>query len=51
MLANDGITGGAVYDALQLACARKIAAERIYTFNVRHFERIAPALASRIVAP
>jgi hypothetical protein len=26
-------------------------AERIYTWNVRHFQRVAPDLAERIVAP
>ena len=50
-LADDGIAGGAVYDAIQAECARKIAADRIYTFNVGHFHRVAPALAARITAP
>lgn len=50
-VADDGVAGGAVYDALQLACARKAAAERIYTFNVAHFQRLAPELADRVAAP
>jgi predicted nucleic acid-binding protein len=50
-LAHDGIAGGPVYDAIQVECARKIAAERIYTFNVGHFRRVGPALADRITAP
>lgn len=45
------ITGGTVYDALLVACARKAGATRIYTFNPRHFLRIAPDLADRILVP
>lgn len=46
-----GLLGGMIYDALLLACARKAAAERIYTWNERHFKLVAPDLAERIVAP
>jgi predicted nucleic acid-binding protein len=46
-----GIVGAFVYDALLLACARKASAERIYTWNVRHFRLVAPDLAQRIVTP
>jgi len=46
-----GIAGGTAYDALILACARKVQAETIYTFNLRHFQRIAPDLASIIMEP
>jgi predicted nucleic acid-binding protein len=46
-----GHSGGMVYDALLLACARKIRAKRIYTLNLKHFRLIAPDLASRIVEP
>lgn len=46
-----GIGGAVVYDALLLACARKVNAERIYTWNVRHFRMVAPDLAERIVEP
>ena len=49
--ARMGLSGGIVFDALLLACARKIEAERIYTWNVRHFRLIAPDLADRIVTP
>ena len=44
-------SGGMIYDALHLACARKIAAVQIYTWNVGHFQMLAPDLAERIVAP
>ncbi len=50
-LPDRGVMGGATYDALQLACARKSGAERIFTFNVRHFRRLDPELAGRVVAP
>lgn len=49
--ANLGHSGGMIYDALHLACARKIEADRIYTWNVRHFRLLAPDLAERIVTP
>jgi predicted nucleic acid-binding protein len=46
-----GVAGGTIYDALMLACARKISADRIYTWNVRHFQMVAPDLAERIAEP
>ncbi len=45
------IAGGTIYDALLVACARKVNAERIYTWNQRHFKLVAPDLADRIVTP
>jgi predicted nucleic acid-binding protein len=50
-VSSRGMGGAVVYDALQLACARKADVERIYTWNLRHFRAIAPDLAQRIVAP
>ena len=50
-LSARGLSGGIVYDALLLACARKVNAERIYTWNPRHFRAAAPDLAERIVTP
>lgn len=46
-----GLSGGLIYDALHLECARKFNAERIYTWDARHFRMIAPDLADRIVEP
>jgi predicted nucleic acid-binding protein len=47
-----GIEGGQTYDALVLAAAAKSNAERIYTFDVRHFQGLAAeALRGRIVRP
>ncbi len=34
------VSGGATYDAHIAACARKAGAERLATFNRRHFERL-----------
>jgi predicted nucleic acid-binding protein len=45
------LPGGIIYDALILACARKVHAEKIYTWNVKHFKLVAPDLAGRIVTP
>jgi predicted nucleic acid-binding protein len=50
-IAGLGLTGGIIYDALLLTCARKVNADRIYTWNVRHFQMVAPDLAGRIVKP
>jgi len=50
-VAAQGLTGPIVYDALLLACARKIDARIIYTSNTKHFRRLAPDLAARIREP
>jgi hypothetical protein len=49
--ADRGWIGGRIYDALHLCRAKKAACDRIYTFNVRHFQQLAPDLAERIGAP
>src|ERR1019366_6401498 len=41
-LARLGHSGGMIYDALILACARKAKASRIYTLNPKHFRLVAP---------
>ena len=48
---GQGLGGGTVYDALLIECARHAQADRIYTFNLRDFRRLAPDLADRIAAP
>ena len=50
-IAQSQIPGGQVYDALILAAARKYDADRIYTVNLKHFQSLAPDLASRITTP
>jgi predicted nucleic acid-binding protein len=47
-----GWIGGRVYDASHVRHARKVACDRLYTFDVRHFRVLAPdALARKICAP
>ena len=50
-LASLNLGGPLIYDALLLQAARRVNAETIYTWNVRHFQRLAPDLASRIRTP
>ena len=49
--AGRGLGGGKVYDALLVECARQSQADRIYTFNLGDFRRLAPDLADRMAAP
>ena len=49
--AERGLSGGRIYDALLLCCAKKCNAQTIYTWNLRHFEAIAPELAARLRMP
>ena len=49
--AERGWRGGSIYDALILQCARKAEPERIYTFNLKDFRRLAPDLTDRICIP
>ncbi len=49
--AKAGLRGGVIYDALQLRCAEKARCDRIYTFNISDFVRIAPHLGKQIVRP
>lgn len=46
-----GVRGGAFYDYLHLAAARKSAAKALYTLNKRHFIALARAGDPRIEAP
>jgi predicted nucleic acid-binding protein len=48
---ENGWGGGRVYDALHIRSAQKANCERIFTFNVRHFEQLAPELRGRIMWP
>ena len=49
--AKAGLRGGILYDALQLHCAEKARCDRIYTFNLTDFVRLAPHLQNKIVSP
>lgn len=50
-VATARFSGGRVYDALLLACAAKCHAESIYTWNLKHYQELAPDLGSRIQNP
>jgi len=50
-LASARIIGGATYDALLLCAAEKENVDRVVTFNIDDFSRIAPALAKKIISP
>jgi predicted nucleic acid-binding protein len=50
-LGREGVWGGQAYDALHLRCAEKAGVDRIYTFNARHFEQLAPQFSGKCVVP
>lgn len=49
--ASLGIVGGGVYDALLGHCALKAKAEAIYTWNLKHFERLGAEIGRRVKTP
>jgi predicted nucleic acid-binding protein len=50
--AAGGWAGGRVHDSVHLRCAQKAECDRVYTFNVKDFRRLAPAgFAEKIAAP
>jgi predicted nucleic acid-binding protein len=49
--AERGFASGRVYDSLLLACAAKVRAQSIYTWNAKHFQALAPELAAHIHTP
>jgi predicted nucleic acid-binding protein len=49
--ADEGFSSGRIYDALLLRCAAKVRAEKIYTWNLKHFRTISTKLADRIRTP
>jgi len=50
-LADLGIAGGAVYDALLLHAAWKSGIDQVVTLNAYDFRRVYPALVDKIVSP
>ena len=38
-VADLGLASGSIYDALHMYCARKVGADQVLTYNVRHFAR------------
>jgi predicted nucleic acid-binding protein len=50
-VANNGLSGGIVHDAIILECAFKAGATAIYTLNPKDFRRVRPQWASHILEP
>jgi predicted nucleic acid-binding protein len=50
-MAQLGIVGGAVYDGLVAACAVKAGADRLYTWNVRHFDLLGSEVRKLVTMP
>jgi len=46
-----GVVGGTIYDALLAGCAVKAKAEKIYTWDERHFRLLGPEIAARVEKP
>jgi predicted nucleic acid-binding protein len=50
--AGQGWVSGRVYDAIHVRCALKIACDKLYTLNLKHFQELAPPeLCSRMELP
>ena len=49
--AAQNIAGGTIYDFLIATCALQSEADRIYSWNTRHFERFGPNVALRLATP
>ncbi|MEO5924129.1 MAG: PIN domain-containing protein [Bryobacteraceae bacterium] len=49
--AERGLKSGVIYDALLLRCAEKADVDLIYTWNLKHFRAVNPALADKIRTP
>jgi predicted nucleic acid-binding protein len=45
------ISGGTTYDAIIAQCALKAKAQTIYTWNVKHFNRLGEPVAARVRQP
>ena len=46
-----GIVGGAIHDALLAACAVKSGAATLYTWNLRHYGQLGPAVTPLLQTP
>jgi predicted nucleic acid-binding protein len=49
--AGNGMCGGAIFDAVIARCAVKAKAEAIYTWDLKHFNRLDENVASRARTP
>lgn len=50
-LAADGVLGGIVYDALGVKAAQIAHADRLLTFNLKHFRQLWPEGYDKIISP
>lgn len=50
-MADLGLSGGVIYDAIIVKVAQKSGVDRILTFNIDDFKRVWPEGANRIIAP
>jgi hypothetical protein len=50
-VASLGLWSGVIYDAILATAAQKVGAERLYTFNVKHFLQVWPEGDKVIAAP
>ncbi len=46
-----GVVGGGIYDAMLAHCALKAQAERIYSWNARHYAQCGPDVTQRLRTP
>ena len=46
-----GVIGGGIFDAVLAGCAMKAKAEAIFTWNVKHFNRLGSEVAARVKTP
>ncbi len=50
-VADLGLVGGLVYDALIACVAERLSVDGLVTFNIRHFHRVWPEGHDRIISP
>jgi predicted nucleic acid-binding protein len=51
LVVNGGWGGAKIYDALLIGCAVRAGVDRIYTFDLSDFRKLAPRLENKICAP
>ncbi len=49
--AGHGVAGGTAYDGVLAACAVKFGAQKLFTWNTRHFEQCGPVVAKMLRTP
>jgi predicted nucleic acid-binding protein len=49
--ADLGVVGGTIYDALLASCALKAGAEKLFTWNLRHYGQFGPEVMGLLQTP